>query len=93
MEISLLGSERARAGNRPGYSPMALGCGAALSSCLLCGVATDEVSETQPVQVRKTPFRITRPCPGGGIVNLSRCQPDFADEDEYEWLPRPPVPS
>ena len=27
-----------------------------------------------------------------GIVNLSRCQPDFADENEYEWLPRLPVP-
>ena len=29
----------------------------------------------------------------GDIVNLSCCQPDFADENEYEWLPRLPVPS
>ena len=30
---------------------------------------------------------------GKGIVNLSRCRPDFADENEYEWLPRLPVSS
>ena len=28
-----------------------------------------------------------------GVVNLSRWQPDFTDENEYEWLLRLPVPS
>ena len=28
-----------------------------------------------------------------GIVNLSPCQRHFANENEYEWLPRLPIPS
>ena len=52
----LLGSERARAGNRPGYSPMTPDLGASPRDSPRPGVTTHQVPETESVQVREIPI-------------------------------------
>jgi hypothetical protein len=59
---------------------------------VVCPLCEATLMLTGPIEVHgKTgpTFEVT--C--RGIVNLSRCWRDFADENEYEWLPRLPVPS